>query len=70
MQAHLDVDAEYLMPVHWGMYELAFHTWYEPVETLSRLAGEKGVALVTPILGQIIALEQSLETEPWWRVVR
>jgi len=66
LQAHLDVNAEYLMPVHWGMYELAFHTWYEPVDTLSRLAQEKDVALVTPVFGQIIELEQSLETNQWW----
>lgn len=70
LQAHLDVNAEYLMPVHWGMFELAFHTWYEPVETLSNLAQEKGVELLTPILGQINILDSSLRTEQWWRDVR
>jgi len=70
LQAHLDVNAEYLMPVHWGMYELAFHTWYEPVDTLFRLAREKDVTLVTPILGQVIVLNNSIKTEQWWSHVR
>jgi len=66
LQAHVDVRAEYLMPVHWGMYELAFHTWYEPVDTLARLAQEKGIELVTPIFGQLVVLDNSVETERWW----
>ncbi len=70
LQAHLDVNAEFLMPVHWGMYELAFHTWYGPVETLARLAQEKGVKLVTPVFGQVVVLDNSPKTGYWWREVR
>jgi len=67
LQAHADVEAGYLMPVHWGMFELAFHTWYEPVEQLSRLAQDKGVDLLTPILGQTVVLDSSVKTQNWWR---
>jgi len=70
LQAHLDVKAKFLMPVHWGMYELAFHTWYEPVEKLAGLAEKKGVSLLTPELGQIVNLDRSQDTDYWWQKLR
>jgi len=67
LQAHLDVKAQFLMPVHWGMFELAFHTWYEPVEALSQVAKNENVTLITPVFGQIIVLDSLLKTDHWWK---
>ncbi|MGQ7844023.1 MBL fold metallo-hydrolase [Granulosicoccus sp. 3-233] len=66
IQAFRDVKARRLMPVHWGMFELAFHTWYEPVSAVSLLAEQNGIELVTPVLGELITLDESLDTLPWW----
>ena len=68
-QAFKDVNASRLMPVHWGMFELAFHTWYEPVSAVSRLADQNGIELVTPLLGELITLNESLQTLRWWESV-
>lgn len=67
IQAHKELNAKRLMPVHWGMFELAFHAWNEPVERLSRLADSEGVELVTPMLGQTITVGDSIETMRWWQ---
>ena len=31
VQASLDVKAKAMIPVHWGMYDLALHEWFEPI---------------------------------------
>ncbi|ASJ70915.1 MBL fold metallo-hydrolase [Granulosicoccus antarcticus] len=69
IQAFKDVNASRLMPVHWGMFELAFHTWYEPAAAVSRLAEQEGIELVTPMLGELITLDNSLRTTHWWETV-
>lgn len=70
VQAAIELDAQRVMPVHWGMFELAFHTWYAPVEALARHAEEQGIELVTPLLGQIVPIDGSEATEPWWQGVQ
>jgi L-ascorbate metabolism protein UlaG (beta-lactamase superfamily) len=67
LQAFKDVKAKRLLPIHWGMFELAFHTWYDPVESLNDLAVAEGIELVTPIMGEIIELDDSLQSEKWWQ---
>lgn len=66
VQAHLDLQAKRLMPVHWGMFELAFHTWYDPVDQLASHADRAAVELITPILGELLLLNESVETTRWW----
>lgn len=47
-QAAVDLNARVLMPIHWAKFSLAMHTWKEPVERLTKRAGELGVPLLTP----------------------
>ena len=56
-----------LMPIHWGLFNLALHGWREPIERMEELAAREGLALCTP--------EPGLPTEPrtanpaisrWW----
>lgn len=67
LQAYKDLNAKHLLPIHWGMFELAFHTWYDPVVTLNKLAEAEGIELLTPVIGEIIELDDSLSTEKWWQ---
>jgi L-ascorbate metabolism protein UlaG (beta-lactamase superfamily) len=72
------LGAAWLFPIHWGTFELGFHAWSEPAETLSVEAAQRGVALLTPRLGE--AVEPELlstdhagsgagEPVPWWRAL-
>ena len=67
MQAFKDLKADRYFPIHWGMFELAFHSWYEPVERLSILAEERNVELLTPRLGEIVTLDGEGVANNWWR---
>ena len=37
-----------LMPIHWGLFNLALHAWKQPVERMVELADEKGIKLWLP----------------------
>jgi L-ascorbate metabolism protein UlaG (beta-lactamase superfamily) len=68
--AHRMLGGGPLLPIHWGTFNLAFHAWDEPVETLARLAAERGIPLLTPKLGAPVEpASVAARAEAWWRSV-
>ncbi|MEK6481125.1 MBL fold metallo-hydrolase [Catalinimonas sp. 4WD22] len=70
VQAAIDVKTELMMPIHWGAFTLALHSWTDPVDRAIAKAQEMKVAIATPIIGEAILLEK--ETYPnsrWWENV-
>ena len=69
VQAAIDVRAKVLMPIHWGGFNLAEHTWKEPIERAVSKADELNIPMVTPGIGQVLTLNKEGEysTEKWWR---
>jgi hypothetical protein len=67
MQAFRDLGGARLMPVHWGMFDLSTHNWWDPIETITSLALEHALPLMTPKIGQLIDLEAPPQVVPWWR---
>lgn len=65
-QAFIDVRAKRLMPVHWGMFVLSLHDWFEPARAIAEQADMRGIDLVTPQLGELITLNDALRTARWW----
>ena len=33
-----------MMPIHWGLFDLALHAWRQPIERMLELAGERGIS--------------------------
>ncbi len=58
-----------LLPIHWGTFDLALHSWEEPAETLLTLASREGVRIVTPPLGRPIEPSLVSSSTPWWRTL-
>ena len=48
------------------MFELALHEWYEPVVRSYQSAKSEGVDLLTPMIGQVVELEQPNAFVRWW----
>ncbi len=67
VKAHLELKGNYMMPVHWGSFNLSIHDWWEPIERVSKEASEKGVNLLTPRIGQSLSIDEKLTTLPWWK---
>ncbi|MEL7534271.1 MAG: MBL fold metallo-hydrolase [Bacteroidota bacterium] len=67
-QAGIDVKAKLLMPIHWGAFTLALHSWTDPVERVTAKAAELGLPLTTPRIGEPIILGQSpYPALQWWK---
>ena len=66
VQAALDIGARRLMPIHWGMFSLARHAWDEPVRRSSAFARQRGLPLLTPMLGELFD-SRSSSSGDWWQ---
>ena len=66
VQASIDLNANVLLPVHWGKFTLSLHPWNEPIQRLTKKAAEMNVKVTTPIIGQQVILGKSYPAEVWW----
>lgn len=67
VRAALDAGAKLVMPIHWGAFSLAQHSWYEPVERFLTEAQRLGLPCITPRLGEMITAPAASEPVAWWR---
>jgi L-ascorbate metabolism protein UlaG (beta-lactamase superfamily) len=70
VQAHRDVGAKRMFPVHWSTFNLAYHDWDEPIRRTVAEAHRAGVDLVTPRLGEWVDADREFSSTPWWEAVR
>jgi len=68
-QAARDLNTRLLMPIHWAKFNLALHTWRDPIRRLLPKAAELGVPLATPRIGEVLVLGQPVPTTLWWEEV-
>ena len=66
VQASIDLKGRYLVPMGWGMFNLAIHNWYDPIQESVKYSKKYKVKLMTPKLGQLISLKNSTKTDDWW----
>ena len=68
--AAVELNAKLFMPIHWGAFVLALHTWKDPIERVTKKASALGVPIATPQIGEPIILE--LPHKPntrWWETI-
>jgi L-ascorbate metabolism protein UlaG (beta-lactamase superfamily) len=57
-----------MMPIHWGLFDLALHAWRQPMERLLEVAGEKKIKLWAPEPGRPTEVVAGVEERSdWWR---
>ncbi|QIL21739.1 MBL fold metallo-hydrolase [Thermomonas sp. HDW16] len=66
VEAHRLVKGRTMVPVHWGLLNLAPHTWTEPVERVRVQAACRGVDLLILQPGRVTEPEQPGEMTAWW----
>ena len=63
-----DREAGLLMPIHWGLFDLALHAWRQPMHRLLELAGEQRLKLWQPEPGAPSEVVAGVEVRSdWWR---
>ena len=66
VHAFKDLNAEKYFPIHWGMFELALHSWYDPIEQLFKLSQSEKFGLLAPKIGQLVNINNPDANELWW----
>src|SRR5216683_1074852 len=57
-----------MMPIHWGLFDLALHAWRQPMERLLEIAGKRGIRLWAPEPGRPTEVVRGVEVRSdWWR---
>ncbi len=67
LKAAQDLKAKRVLPVHSSKFSLALHAWDEPLARISELNSSYQIPLVTPIIGELVNLDNaSQQFTPWW----
>ncbi|HET6335484.1 MAG TPA: MBL fold metallo-hydrolase [Polyangiales bacterium] len=67
--AHGMLRGRVLLPIHWGLLQLAYHGWTEPVERTLAAARKANVQVATPRPGESFEPDLQVPVERWWPAV-
>ena len=67
VQAHKDLGATTLLPVHWATFNLAYHDWAEPMVRAVAASRAEGVQLISPRVGEKFEFGVPFENRAWYR---
>ena len=59
------VRAQLFLPIHWGLFDLANHSWTEPIERAIHAAEALDIVIATPQIGQSLE-PQAIPQDRWW----
>ena len=65
VQAAQDLNAKQILPLHWGVFDLAVHPWHESIDMLGDVADNTDIEILTPIMGEKIVPGMT-KTQKWW----
>jgi L-ascorbate metabolism protein UlaG (beta-lactamase superfamily) len=67
MMAAKELKAKALLPVHNTKFALSTHHWKEPLEKITAFSSDKGLKILTPMIGQKVKLTNPQVFAKWWR---
>ncbi|MEH6307646.1 MBL fold metallo-hydrolase [Olivibacter sp. CPCC 100613] len=71
VMAAKDLGAKRFFPVHSSKFALSLHPWDEPLKRISALAKSENLSFITPMIGQIVALDDDTQRfQEWWKEIR
>lgn len=67
VQATLDVKGKLLLPIHWGAFALAMHSWTDPITRVTAEAVIAKLPIATPKIGEPVLLDyKKIPDSKWW----
>ena len=66
LQAAEDLGARHILPVHWGVFDLALHPWHESIDMFVEEAKTKKFDVLTPKIGERV-IPGETATSLWWK---
>lgn len=68
--AHQMLNGKTFFPMHWGLVNLAYHAWTEPIERSVVASTKAEVRLLNPLPGQSVEPEVVEQYAQWWPKLR
>ncbi len=65
IKAAKDLTARQILPLHWGVFDLALHPWHESIDMLLEQANDTAFEILLPTIGQKI-IPNVTKTPKWW----
>ena len=67
--AFRDLKGKKFLPIHWGVFDLAMHKWDYSIGEIVKLAREKNIPYLVPIMGEKVDLsgDKALPQKEWWK---
>lgn len=53
VQANIDLQGKLMLPIHNSKFQLALHSWTDPIERARKASKELGVNLLEPVIGEV-----------------
>jgi len=69
VKSHKDIGAKVMLPIHWGVFQLSYHAWDEPIERTLASAKKNNIKIVTPKIGETFNYGNPIKNELWWRLL-
>jgi L-ascorbate metabolism protein UlaG (beta-lactamase superfamily) len=66
VQTHREVRGRVMLPVHWATFNLAIHSWSDPIERAVAAARTSGITIVTPMPGELVDPASPPRPDAWW----
>jgi L-ascorbate metabolism protein UlaG (beta-lactamase superfamily) len=66
VQAHLDLNGDRMLPIHWATFNLAFHAWNEPILRMAKAAEQNNMTWLAPRPGEIVEPSSFISDTIWW----
>ncbi len=54
------------IPIHWGTFDLALHSWYDPVVRLSKAVRDTDIRIRIPRPGETVNYDEFGKIDYWW----
>ena len=67
VKAAEELGTKWVLPIHWGAFSLAPHSWTDPVERVRAAAIGSSVQITTPRIGETVQLnDMNYPEQAWW----
>ena len=66
VMAARDLQANWLLPVHWGKFNLSLHAWNEPIKRVVKAAQDAHQPILTPRIGELVIPGVKNAPDEWW----
>lgn len=66
-KAQKDLKGKSFMPIHWGAFKLALHSWTDPIDRLIQNPEVHDLKMITPQIGESFIIGKDYPHSQWWK---